>query len=201
MRRFGFGLAICALGAGPGSAQDVEGQVTLSLAVFDAVALIAPPPWVADTDGLAGTQVFRNGGPSGNGTELFVQEFIPEGQPADDWRELYALSAESPLDGSLENYVQGQITAFARACATVDAARVTEAVVMIACSAYDTRPELGEIGLFQFQKLGSTVVKNYYEVRVPAFDPDTWEDVAEGVPGLATAIERLERFRLTAAAE
>lgn len=185
----------------PAPAQEAEGRATLSLAMLGTVALIAPPPWVDESGGLSGTQVFRNQGETGNGTSVMVREFIPEGQPPDDWRELYAVSAEAPLDGPVENYLQGQITAFARACATVDAAKVTEDVVMIACSSYDERPDLGEIALFNFQKFGSTVVKNYYEARVPAFDPDTWEDVAEGVPGLATAIERLDRLRLTAAVE
>lgn len=166
-------LLVLSAVAGPGLAQDPK--ITMLVNLFGKTAVFAPPPWVTGAAPLEQVEMFRDQGKGPNGTDWFIMEYIPKGESFEDWTELYAIHAETPLADTAEAYRNGQLGVYANACSQVfwQGANTTgpdEQVFMIYCPHYLDRPDLGEVAFFHMRKDGEMLVKNYYHKRVPAYE-------------------------------
>lgn len=150
--------------------------------LFDLTAQFQTPPWAGETlDTALESQVSRQQVRTDYGTQLFLFEFIPKDQSFDAWTELYAISAETPVDAPAERFREIQISIYQNACQApkfqllqTDASQV---MLLALCDSYSDNPDQGEIAVLSFVKRRQTLVKHYYHKRGPAFAPDnpeTW---------------------------
>lgn len=148
---------------------------TVPVKTFDYVSHIGAPPWTTLETMRADVEVFRNKIPNQTGGEYFIVEFIPKGETYESWSQLFALSAETKVDVSVEDLGEGQLSTYANACTSMDfkiyVLEPEMAVFMVMCGSYKNRPDTGEIALFRIEKHGDTMIKNYYHMRAPAYDP------------------------------
>lgn len=159
-------------------------DIIYSIRLFDTVLAYAPPPWVTTPEDVANVETFRNQVKTQNGTEAFVLEFIPKGESFEDWSRLYAVFAETPLDGTLEGYRNGQFQTYLNACTDAMwqiSTSTPEDVTLFSvfCPSYKNDPATGEVAVFAMLMHEKTLVKNYYHMRVPAY---RLEDL-QGAPG------------------
>ncbi len=152
-------------------------KTTMTIRVFDAVAVYAPPPWTNGIEVLNETEIFQDHGEMVQGVKGFIQEFIPKGETFDNWSELYAIMAATPKTGSLfENRVDVEID-YNNACinnpkiVSIVSSKTRESVLAI-CPAYKDDPNTGEMMMITIREYKDTLVKVYYHKRGPAFDID-----------------------------
>ena len=74
---------------------------TISVRTYNVVTLFSPPPWASAETVASASEIFRDEGETPNGTKRFILEFVPKGQSFEGWVELYALTAETPLEGDV----------------------------------------------------------------------------------------------------
>jgi hypothetical protein len=168
---------------------------------FSVTSSFALPPWSSNEDLTKTSEIFREQGKSGAGHELFIWETTPKGDSFEDWTKLYAITAEYPLTGDLEEYANGQISRFAGACekSAVQFSRTTPNTVklfVVYCESYKERPDTGEIAFFNMQLRNKTLVKNYFHIRVPKF---TLKDLSEfplSAEDIANSVSRVAALRL-----
>ncbi len=191
------------------SAQDSDQpDLVYATRLFDTVLTYAPPPWVTTREEAGNVETFRNQAKTENGTDFFIMEFIPKGESFDDWHQLYAIYAETPLEGSLEGYRNGQIQIYLNACTDTtwqisDPMPGTATLFIIYRPSYTERPEQGEVAIFSMMRAGKTLVKNYYHMRLPAFSVEALTGPEENWPvdraTLGNAISRIAAARLSTA--
>ena len=192
----------------PLAAQDPAPDIIYTTRLFDTVLTYAPPPWVTTREEVENVETFRNQAKTENGTDFFIMEFIPKGESFDDWHQLYAIYAETPLEGPVEGYRNGQIQTYLNACTDAtwqisDPSPGTVTLFIIYCPSYTERPEQGEVAIFSMMRAGKTLVKNYYHMRLPAFSVEDQTGPEENWPidraMLGTAISRIAAARLNKA--
>ena len=150
-------------------------KTTMTIRVFDAVAVYAPPPWTNGKDVLNKTEIFQNQGDMATGIKGFIQEFIPKGESFDHWSELYAIMAETPKIASLSENRIGVRIDYNKACinnpkiVSLVSSKTRETVLAI-CPAYKDDPETGEMMMITMREYKDTLVKVYYHKRGQAFD-------------------------------
>lgn len=166
-----------ALGAAPAFAQTSEADpndFTYVVETFDQVSVHPGPPWLSETPAQspAGAQQ----GETAPGQQALIHEWVPNGQTLEAWTELYALFAERPLPGGLDGYRNGLLQAYDGGCSATGlkqyVTRPDQELFTVFCSAYRDQPTTGEIAVFHYRKVGETLVRVYYQRRVPAFTLD-----------------------------
>jgi len=195
-------VALACLGS-LGAAQDIP---RITMQTLDVVSSFAAPPWTTTGDLLTQAEVFQDQGQTANGTQKMIFETIRKGESFDDWGMLYAISAESGLDGDLIDYVGGQIQGFTDACDTarpqaVPRTPVGVMVFVIYCTQYNNRPGVGEVAFFNMQMKNGTLVKNYLHIRVPAFELDPMAGMelsSQQLRGGVQAVSALQLFDVPA---
>ncbi|MFK7837069.1 MAG: hypothetical protein AB8B60_12685 [Sulfitobacter sp.] len=170
MRKWLFGF-MCLCLAGPVLGE--EGQVVMSAQGL--TVRFDPPPWSTTRDLHRTSEIHQASGKTENDTSLTMFEVIPAGEDFDAWTQLYAMSAEGPLAGDFDAYVNGQVNVYARACDRAgvfhEAKRSASArSLIVLCDRYIDNPAQGEVGFFHMEMQGDTLVKVYHHIRVPAFD-------------------------------
>ncbi len=148
---------------------------TFVVDLFDMTATYSAPPWITSETGLDEVEVSRQNGVSPNNTRVFILEYIPRGESFDNWSQLYAIHAETPLSGSVDGYMGGIYSRVQEACdgAFIQSSQTTPENVNISivyCPNYVGDPTTGEIAYFNLQMRGDVLVRNYYHRRVPAYD-------------------------------
>lgn len=152
-------------------------KTTMTIRAFDAVAVLAPPPWTNGIDVLNDTEIFQNQGDMAQGIKGFIQEFIPKGESFDHWSELYAIMAETPKIASLSENRIGVEIDYNNACindpeiVSLVSSKTRETVLAI-CPAYKDDPNTGEMMMITMREYKDTMVKVYYHKRGPAFNID-----------------------------
>lgn len=182
-------------------------DTTAVVRLYDQVASFLPPPWVKETNAQYGfegqVEVSRQQGVSENNTDRFLLEFIPKGESFESWSELYAITAEKPLSGSAEGYMNGQVNVYANACDPVAYQNVVEQrdwrMTVIFCGKYTATPKTGEIAVFSQIKTGQMLVKHYYHKRGSAFDVNDMTSFPLPSEDLQSVIDRLGAMRLAPA--
>ncbi|MDJ0827670.1 MAG: hypothetical protein QNJ16_19440 [Rhodobacter sp.] len=174
MRRLTAALAgLAALAATPGAAQDTG---LISIQTYSEVTLFAPPPWSSAEHAATASEVVRNQGPTGNGTDYFILEFVPKGQSFEAWIELYALTAETPLEGSARDYRDGMAASYQAACRDSALQPILDEparqIFLLFCTAYAGDPKVGEIAVMHYRKAGDVLIRNYYHKRGEAYALD-----------------------------
>jgi hypothetical protein len=178
-------------------------KTTLVTRLFETVATYAPPPWVKGLDDMAAAEVSRNQGKTGNGTEAFILEFVPRGESFDNWSQLYAIMAETPLKEPLKSYRNGVVEGFYGACSgnpemqSVASSKQVQ-IFVVFCPAYRSNPALGEIMIMAMRRHGGTMVKNYYHRRAAAFRMDSPESWPLSRAQIAAVVGQLKKFSLAA---
>ncbi|MDJ0629171.1 MAG: hypothetical protein QNJ44_13015 [Rhodobacter sp.] len=152
------------------SAQDTG---LISVQTYAHTTLFAPPPWSSAALAAQSSEVFRQQAPTQNGTDFFLLEFIPKGQSFETWIELYALTAETPLDGTARGYRDGMARNYQTACRDTALQPVLDEpdrqVFVLFCTAYNGDPEVGEIAVMHYRKAGDVLIRNYYHKRGEAY--------------------------------
>ncbi len=183
-------------------AQAQAPKTTLVTRLFETVATYAPPPWVGYLSDMAAAEVFRNQANTRNGTEVFILEFLPKGESFNNWSQLYAVMAETPLVGPLELYRNGVVDGFYAACSDPEMQSITSSaqaqLFIVFCPAYISTPGKGEIMVMAMRRYGSTMVKNYYHKRAAAFAMDSPESWPMSRAQIAEVVARLQKFSLAA---
>ncbi len=198
-----FGTLVLILIASFGTAQEIP---RITMKTLNVVSSFAAPPWTTTGDLLTQAEVFQDEVETANGTRKMIFETIRKGESFDNWGMLYAISAESGLDGDLIDYVGGQIQGFAAACETAQPQAVPGTPVgvmlfVIYCTQYNDRPGVGEVAFFNMQMKDGTLVKNYLHIRVPSFtlDPLTGMELsAQQLQGGVQAVSALQLFDVPA---
>jgi hypothetical protein len=162
-------------------------KTTATIRLFDTVLTFAPPPWTSGPDWIDQVETFENRGQTANDTRIFIQEFIPVGESFDSWSRLYAVSAETPLSGTLDGYRVGQVGIYTDACVDAQSlvSRTTPAdrtLFTVFCPRYKANPDQGEVAFFSMMMQGETLVKTYYHIRVPAFTAADLAGTGQGLP-------------------
>ncbi len=165
--------ASCLALAAPAAAQ---APGLISVETYGLTTLFAPPPWVSPENTASGSEVYRNEAETAQGTRQFIVEFVPKGQSFDAWVELYALTAESPLQGHPADYRNGMARRYAEGC--VDSAlqpvldQPAQQVFLLFCTGYAESPGVGEIAVMHYFLKDGVLVNNYYHKRGPGFALD-----------------------------
>ncbi|HHB80948.1 MAG TPA: hypothetical protein ENK83_04270 [Aliiroseovarius sp.] len=203
MRFVALWLIFHALTGLPAAAQTPDNVYITRL--FDTNLTYAPPPWVNGPEDIGNVEIYRDQAKTVNGTEIFIQEFIPKGASFDDWSQLYAISAETPLEGSVEGYRNGQFQTYKRACNAprldnLSGPNPDEALFILYCDRYKDRPEQGEVAACLMTLANKTLVKVYYHMRVPAFAASDLDDRTRALPfskdAMILAIRRIDSAHL-----
>ncbi len=178
-------------------------KTTMTIRVFDAVAVLAPPPWTNGVDVLNETEIFQDHGEMAQGVKGFIQEFIPKGETFDNWSELYAIKAETPQIVSLfENRVGIEID-YNHACinnpkiVSLVSSETRETVLAI-CPAYKDDPNTGEMMMITMREYKDTLVRVYYHKRGPAFDIDDPNGFPLSEADVKSLLEQQDTFKLVA---
>ncbi|MCC1493465.1 hypothetical protein [Cognatishimia sp. F0-27] len=202
LRLFARGMALLLLFcAGPLFAQSADrfGQNSI-VPLFDNEAEFRLPPWVRSAETLdRDSKIARGEGETANGTTRVLLEFIPADQRFETWTQLFAISAETPLEGPVRGYRDGQISVFRAACRGAFSQIVTDdedqQTLVLGCPAYRDTPERGEISVMTLIKRGDTLVKVYYLRRGPAFSADRF--ATEGPLSLLQIRDLIARVEAT----
>ncbi len=168
---------------------------------FSVLTSFALPPWSSGANIDETSETFRQQGPSGAGHEIFIWEAIPKGESFENWSKLYAMSAEYPLNGDLENYAHGQVDRFDNACENlaVQFSRTTPdniKLFVVYCESYKERPDVGEVAVFNMQLHNETLVKNYIHVRVPKFKLDNLSEFPLSENDLLNMVLRVSALQI-----
>jgi len=176
-------------------------KTTMTIRAFDAVAVLAPPPWTNGIDVLNDTEIFQNQGDMGQGIKGFIQEFIPKDESFDHWSELYAIMAETPKIASLsENRIWVEID-YNNACindpeiVSLVSSKTRETVLAI-CPAYKDDPNTGEMMMITMREYKDTMVKVYYHKRGPAFNIDDPAGYPLGKADIKSLLAQQDQFKL-----
>ncbi|MEM7279295.1 MAG: hypothetical protein AAF385_14350 [Pseudomonadota bacterium] len=174
----------------------------ITMQTFSVVTSFALPPWSSEDDLVETSEISRQQGPSSAGHDIFIWETIPKGESFENWSKLYAISAEYPLNGDLENYANVQASRFNDACerSVVQFSRTTPDNVklfVVHCGSYKARPEIGEIAIINMQLQDETLVKNYFHVRVPKFNLDNAAEFPLGADEILKMFLSVSALRLT----
>ena len=178
-------------------------KTTMTIRVFDTVAVFAPPPWTNGIDVLNETEIFQNQGDMATGIKGFIQEFIPKGETFDNWSELYAIMAETPQTASLFKNRVGIEIDYNNAC--INNPKITSLVssktretVLAYCPAYKSDPKTGEMLMITMREYKDTLVKVYYHKRGPAFDMGDPSGFPLSETDIKSLLEQQDTFRLVA---
>ncbi len=178
-------------------------DVTATMRTFDVVSVLQPPPWSAGADIAATSELSRKQGKGADGTDVFIWELIPKGQSFEAWNELFAIMAETPLQGTAEDYRNGVIRLYGDSCDGAQFTAIAEEqqaqLFVLFCPSYQSDPGTGEIAVMHYRMLGGTLVKHYYHKRGAAFsiaDKASWPLTRDQMRDL---IDRIGAFRITPA--
>ncbi|HID68416.1 MAG TPA: hypothetical protein EYP31_09230 [Roseibacterium sp.] len=193
LRPLFLGILYCLFASNMAVAQNETPTFVINL--FGLTATYEAPPWVQSKIALDEVEIFRQEGVSGNGTRVFITEYIPQGESIEAWTELYAIHAETPLSGSVDSYMVGMFEGFQSACdgALLQTSNTTAENVslgVIFCPIYLSDPSTGEVAFVHLQMVRDILVRNYYHRRVPAFDPNVETPLS---------LQEIQRFSTTVA--
>lgn len=166
----------------PALSEDKPSTFTINL--FGSMTIYAPPPWVKSGNPLEQIETYRDQGRFDNGIDYFMLEYVPKGDTFEEWSELYAVFAQIPVSGAVEDHRDQQLRIYQDACSSVNwqASNTTPEGVtlfLIYCPSYQDQAKIGEVAVFKMMRMGDLLVKNYYHKRVPAFD---MEAIGENPP-------------------
>ncbi len=175
-----------------------EERSTITMKTFSVVSKIAPPPWATGRDF---GELFRDEGTTTSGHKFFIWEAIPSGEKFDNWTRLYAITAENPSNGEIDDYVNGQINRFSEACSDVavqfsETTPPNQKIFIVYCEAYKDRPELGEVAFLNMQLVNQTLVKNYLHIRGPKFQIRNASHAPFPMEQMRDAIYRVGQLKL-----
>ncbi|MGH1412202.1 MAG: hypothetical protein ACRBB0_01840 [Pelagimonas sp.] len=173
--------------------------------LFGQTAQFRPPPWVnsrdLDAKQAKDFETARQNGKSANGTNFFLLEFIPKGESFSNWSQLYAITAETPLSGTVEAYLDGQIRTYKKACTKIGVQKLvkkrTNQVAVILCEAYRHQPSKGEIAVFSYVKTDKTLIKHYHHTRSKAFKLSNRTSIPLSSREVLDIADRLGDLKLT----
>ncbi len=141
---------------------------------LDVTASIPAPPWTETPRIARDTDSERNRALSEQGTDVFRKAYVPKGQSFENWRELYAVQAETPLLGSAEAHRNLIAQRYQATCVNAALAPIfqddTRQVFMLFCPSLQDDREMGEMAVMVFTKSQDTLVQVQYRRRVPSFD-------------------------------
>ena len=191
-------LALIAAGVAlPAIAQEATPIVVRT---FTSVAVMQAPPWTTGEQAAAESEVNRQQGQVSETTQAYLLEFIPKGEEFDNWSELYALRAETPLEGSAEGFRNGLVNRITSVCTdgSFQLLHSTENSEIFAtfCPRYKDNPVQGEVAVFKLIFDGETLVQNYYHKRGPAFSDKDTASLPIAMQDLRAVISRIDQFHL-----
>ncbi|MEM9999835.1 MAG: hypothetical protein AAF940_03040 [Pseudomonadota bacterium] len=179
-------------------------QTKITMKTFSVVSSFAPPPWANGPDVVAVSELHQNQGTTPTGGIFFIWEAIPKGEKFEDWTTLYAVTAETPLNGDVTAYMNGQINLFSEACTDVavqisNSTLPNQEIFLIFCESYKDRPELGEVAFFNMQLVNQTLVKNYLHYRRQSFSIQDASEPPFPLEQMRDAIYRVGQLRIVPA--
>ncbi|MEM1410281.1 MAG: hypothetical protein AAGG79_05995 [Pseudomonadota bacterium] len=146
------------------------------MTVEGATARFANPPWLGITDDISPENLSEETRITPEGYAFRIWETIPPGDTFEAWRQLYAVTLEHPVSGSLEDQVNRLRLIYETACNGVtfipSPPSDTSQTVLVTCEQYKNAPTVGEIAFFAFQLTDGVLMKNYHHTRVPAFSAE-----------------------------
>jgi hypothetical protein len=158
-------------GLSPAVAQDFTDRMVVG--TFDHATSINLPPWVSEAAPL-NFESYEELAPTSTG-EVYLMETIPKGESFNNWSELYALFAQTGVNGTAELYADQTLGDYSRACAELGMFKspdntASKAQIMIYCGKYNDNPSQGEVAFFNIQVVDGMLLKNYYHIRTEAFE-------------------------------
>ncbi|WP_148301836.1 hypothetical protein [Sneathiella glossodoripedis] len=182
-------------------------KVNHIIKIYDAVVSFPEPSWFEIGGKPVQSRYYRNqSGPS------FVFEQIPEKETFEAWTKLYAVSGlkfPTPLV-PLDIFVSKSIEAQEMACGKENTkiirhpAQPGQTTLTIVCKStpyapkqLNYGPNVGQIGLYHFAKIGTTMLKVYQEWRGQHFDFDTPSTWPASQSEMNTMLERFKTIKFT----
>ncbi len=180
-------------------------KVVHSIKIYDAIVEFPEPSWFQKGGAPVQSKYYRN-----QAGRSFIFEQIPDTETFENWTKLYAVFGfKFPTTNVSEKvFAAEDLSSFRKACGKENF-QLTELksppgtlTVKLFCPStpYGPKhlnygPDVGEVALYQYSKVGSTILKVYHEWRGPSFDinnPPSWPVSAEE---LGTMIERFKAIR------
>ena len=156
------------------SVQSEPRDITISIPTFSVTSEFKAPPWASSSGPLASSNLFEDEGTSNLGTRYYIWEAIPKDENFENWSQLFAMTAETPMDGDVEGYMNGQINVYSNNCWNVGhyVTRVRKdnaRLFVLFCGRYKNGQAKGEVAFFHMQLHNRTLIKNYYHIRVEPY--------------------------------
>lgn len=159
------------------------------------------PPWSTSSDLEETSETFMNEGEIAGGSRFFIWEAIPKGESFDSWTRLYATTAQYPVVDDIDLHVEILAQRYEESCVDSYVAKPNSKpeqtrLFVIYCSEYKDLENIGEISFFMMKILDSTVVNNYYHIRLPAFSLDDLDQLPLSEDVMARGIDLVGDLRL-----
>lgn len=189
--------ASVALSALPVLAQDAQSD-SITMRTLDVTTQFPAPPWTETARIAATSETARKSHLSDRGTDVFLKAYVPKGQDFENWEEIYAVKAETPLSGNAEVHRNRVAKAYRASCLNAVLAPVQTTnerqVFILFCPSYNETPERGEYTVMVYTKRADTLVEVFYSKRVPAFDLND----SDSLPSSKDELRALVRYLSTA---
>ena len=149
-------------------------EAPIVMRTLDVTASFPAPPWTVITRIARETESNWTRALSDSGTDVLVRTYVPKGENFENWSEIYGVKAETPLLGSAMGHRDHAAKQYQQACQNAVLAPIVQSeerhVFMLLCPSFLDTPDTGEIAVMVFSKQEETLLKVFYQRRVPAFD-------------------------------
>ena len=167
---------------------------------LDVTTKIPAPPWTETAKIAATSETTRQKRLSDRGTDVFLKAYVPKGQTFEDWEEMFAVKAETPLQGNAQSHRDRVAKAYRAACVNAVLAPVVQKedrqIFILFCPSYSDTPEVGEYSVMVHTKKAETLVEVFYSRRVPAYDLIEKGDYPSSKDDLRALVRHISKARI-----
>ncbi|MEP3846405.1 MAG: hypothetical protein ABJM43_13815 [Paracoccaceae bacterium] len=175
-------------------------ETPIVMRTLDVTASFPAPPWTVIARIARETESNWTRALSDSGTDVLVRTYVPKGENFEDWSELYGVKAETPLLGSATGHRDHAARQYQKACQNAVLAPIVQSeerqVFILLCPSFMETPDIGEFAVMVFSKQEETLLKVFYQRRVPAFDLANQSSLPSTEAEMKTLVQYLNQAHL-----
>ncbi|MEP1537593.1 MAG: hypothetical protein ABJQ34_16595 [Paracoccaceae bacterium] len=167
---------------------------------LDVTASFPAPPWTEKTRIARETESNWTRALSDSGTDVLARTYVPKGESFENWSQIYGIEAETPLLGSAMGHRDDAARLYQQDCQNAVLAPVVQTserqVFILLCPSFMETPDTGEIAVMVYSKYDETLLKVFYQRRVPAFDLSNQASLPSTEAEMKTLVRYLNQAHL-----
>ncbi len=175
-------------------------ETPIVMRTLDVTASFPAPPWTDKSTIARDSESQRSRALTDSGTDILARLYVPKGESFEDWSEIYGIEAETPLRGSAMGHRDNAARQYQKDCTNAVLAPVVQSterqVFILLCPAFMETPDTGEIAVMVFSKYDETLLKVFYQKRVPAFDLSNHASLPSTEAEMKTLVRYLNQAHL-----